>query len=455
MSSSCRLRANVLVLLAALVHLTLAATRFCAPSTFARRRFIGWGVLTPSSTVSLPSSCNLPFLLLRGGVSISSEEKDEDAGGDDGEEDAAIGIDDVEELNDEFSDKVIDMEDVQDDGDKENTQNDLSEEEPLVDEPEVELVMDMGEEEETDEVPIDPVPEEATAVDEEVVTEPEPAFPPEEVADDPTIDDDSSAFVDRMELADAYDEGETTPGSFEADESAQPPAATADATAALAEGEAAAAANVPTEITKEMKKALKALDYSRREIYSMRPDVAAIVIEKEIKRPEEGMPINFYVGGQSTEPKGWRKIVPRVVIPAIAVGLLVNSGINGEYDLPPQIASWLPQRKAAPVLAAGTTPTEETIISLPSAPGDMVAATSPVVAGPVSDSLPSAARSDVATTDTDDVVPVNEHLNALGEVHAHSIKPGVQDAEDELDVLWLDKLLTSIARAFRKLFRLS
>jgi hypothetical protein len=47
-----------------------------------------------------------------------------------------------------------------------------------------------------------------------------------------------------------------------------------------------------------------------------------------------------------------------------------------------------------------------------------------------------------------DFLPVNEHINAPSQVHAHSIKPGNLPA-DVLDVTWLDKGITAIERTIK------
>ena len=54
-----------------------------------------------------------------------------------------------------------------------------------------------------------------------------------------------------------------------------------------------------------------------------------------------------------------------------------------------------------------------------------------------------------------DPLPVNEHVNALGEPHEHSVRPGIPSRpadEADLDVTWLDKAITALERGLRSVF---
>jgi hypothetical protein len=54
-----------------------------------------------------------------------------------------------------------------------------------------------------------------------------------------------------------------------------------------------------------------------------------------------------------------------------------------------------------------------------------------------------------------DPLPVNEHVNALGEPHERSVRPGIPSRpadESELDVTWLDKAITAVERGLRNVF---
>ncbi|GKY97350.1 hypothetical protein MPSEU_000693400 [Mayamaea pseudoterrestris] len=215
-------------------------------------------------------------------------------------------------------------------------------------------------------------------------------------------DGDSSAFVDRMELADAYDEGETT--SFEHDANAaveaapvaqddaaapvtppteaaaapeaqvetypvetkkeespdatpvseetsvpeppqveptEKPVAAQDASAdsqqatnAAASDDSstsAAAATAPQVMTDVMKDELRKLGYSRDDISRMKPSVAAIAIDKQLQKPTEGLPNNWYLPGKkkSSSSRGkLTKIVAKIVLPLLAAGLALKGGME-------------------------------------------------------------------------------------------------------------------------------
>jgi hypothetical protein len=122
-------------------------------------------------------------------------------------------------------------------------------------------------------------------------------------------ENDSSAFVDRMDLADVYDEGET---SFGSDDARIVPVDIPSASSTVPESSdaptstplptTAATILVPVEITDAMKKTLKKLKYRNKEISIMRPDIAAVVVQKNLPRPVSGIPENWYTPG-SRGPK--------------------------------------------------------------------------------------------------------------------------------------------------------
>ena len=89
------------------------------------------------------------------------------------------------------------------------------------------------------------------------------------------------------------------------------------------------AATVQYMITRNMKKVLiDELGYTDAEVDNMKPDVAAVITSKRLKRPSSGMPDAFYVSGKSPSPKKsslkdimQSKIVQRIILPAVGVGL--------------------------------------------------------------------------------------------------------------------------------------
>jgi hypothetical protein len=195
------------------------------------------------------------------------------------------------------------------------------------------------------------VTKEASSVS-ETITAITPSFPSEETHN--TVDnDDSSAFVDRMELADAYDEGDST--SFEHEGNAEPavnvgtevePINAAKETTTEADStkapqpdpgsvdaiiESSTPEVVPAIITDEMKKALFSLGYRRSDIPLIKPSVAAVVIEKQLQRPVEGMPENWYLPGKNGKPGKLSFFITRVLLPILAGAIALKGGM--ELDL--------------------------------------------------------------------------------------------------------------------------
>lgn len=211
------------------------------------------------------------------------------------------------------------------------------------------------------------------------------------VQDDPSlVEDDSSANVDTMDLADAYDE----------DIEPEP---------------IAAPIPVPTVVDDAMRRKLvKDLKYRRREVQFMKPEIAALVAQKELPRPVEGVPPHWLV----SQPRSGvlRKVVAvSLTVIAIAVASqkvdVMNVDLSDLWKRPSPVSS--------------------------SDPFDLFELTEELVDEP-----------------KEEIKQVNEHVNALGDVHPHSVKPGQPSVQDELDVTWLDKLITCIERKVQAFFRM-
>lgn len=182
----------------------------------------------------------------------------------------------------------------------------------------------------------------------------------ETVAHQHAMDDDSSAFVDREELADAYDDDETSVGatSFRAGhtddadrasiddvprtdefaglqdyESAQPEPgldANADELSVALEGETSVDANNAV-ISKEVEQILvKECGFRKSELRGMKPQIANVVAEKRLRRPLEGIPDSWYDEKRKGLAFATLTKVLAVAIP-IALGALAIFG--GEHFL--------------------------------------------------------------------------------------------------------------------------
>ena len=153
-------------------------------------------------------------------------------------------------------------------------------------------------------------------------------------------DDDSTAFVDRMDLADAYDYSVDGIGlgdeisksdSEDMTPTSSPKCSTND------DNQVVFQLFLPEKMRIIL---IKNLGYSDDEVNNMRPDVAKVLASKMIKRPKSGIPKTFFVKGKaiknSTTAKGRRlrnKIVRRVVIPGLVVGMaLCSSTIIGSIS---------------------------------------------------------------------------------------------------------------------------
>jgi hypothetical protein len=261
-----------------------------------------------------------------------------------------------------------------------------------------------------------------------------------------TDDEYSSAFVDRMELADAYDEGETTTAG---DGSAALAAAT---TAVGGADEDAAQEEVEveiTEITDEMKSILqRELKYTPRDVKVLRADIASVVVAKRLRRPIEGMPPNWYVEGAKPSNGGLRQHVIKVSLTLAAVGTVVLLGLKGE-DMGLDLDDVQDALKKFPAMLA-TMPA-----ALQSATGRVkrsTVAALPAAASAVEE--PPAAAAEQGETAAAEQGETDEKSE---EDHPHSVKPGATHApsyEEDLDKSILDKVITSIENVIKAFFRL-
>lgn len=235
------------------------------------------------------------------------------------------------------------------------------------------------------------------------------------IMDDPSIDDgDSSAFVDRMELADAYDEGETTPGSFELESS---------------EESAAPAGDLPAKVidAATRKTLIKDLKYRPGEVDVMKPDIAALVVEKRLDRPQEGIPKNF-IRTDLPKRRNLMKVLPKVLAGGVVVAAAVVA--NGKLEFLQQTR----QESSESLLLDEVMSSLEAAASTEKADEyDSVSSESEVV--------------------EDDIKHVNEHTDSIGDLHPHSLKPG-QPPNDQLDVTWLDKAITFVENKIKAALRM-
>jgi len=249
-------------------------------------------------------------------------------------------------------------------------------------------------------------------------------------------ENDSAAYVDRMELADAYDEDAV---NLDTD------GYTTDAGGGEGTALAAAAAALPPPTTgipvkdfiddSTRKVLVQQLKYRRNEVDAMKPEVAAVVAAKRLGRPFEGMPANWYKAG-SKQIKSRHPVIqllPKLVLPVVATALAVTKG--------PDVVEAIQERRLSQRLHSAS---RSSVL------------TKPVAAGAVEVPSPSPSDADSDDDGSEPLVPLedtplvdtNEHTTDANKPHPHSIKPK-QPPADELDVTWLDKLITAVERRIK------
>lgn len=169
-------------------------------------------------------------------------------------------------------------------------------------------------------------------------------------------DDDSSAFVDREELADAYDVDETIVGatSFRAGHSDEEDRASIDDVPAMDEAAAGiqefeqteatnepetveemdeasakAAAAPPAPITKEVEKILvQECGFLRSELRGLKPQIANVMADKKLRRPLEGIPASWYEAREKGTLLATVGRVLTAVIPVAIGALSIYGGLD-------------------------------------------------------------------------------------------------------------------------------
>lgn len=260
-----------------------------------------------------------------------------------------------------------------------------------------------------------------------------------------TDDESSSANVDRMDLADAYDEellaeeeGEqltpvsATGGDEEEsnnnlatrDANIAPGGGTEDETSAVetASDDTPSTQEPDGVITDEMKQALMDLDWKKREIRYMRPDKAAGVIANKLRRPREGMPAGFYTPGNEPTNFSWGKTVKRALVPIVVGAIAISAG---EVD-------W-----------EGLLGASESTLASESTPASSYEAAPVEEAEPIAPPVEEVVVEETTEPDEVEEVQPEEQPVIRHEKGPHSVKP-YSHPVDQLDETWLDKVITAI-----------
>lgn len=294
--------------------------------------------------------------------------------------------------------------------------------------------------------------EEEAAAEEKAEEAPVVEKPTEEASEVIDEDEDSSANIDSMDYADAYDEeveggedeeeqGETatmddadttTPGATATAESTTS-TSFADSTGVQSSGKTPPKIPLVSEITPAMKDILiKKLKYRPKEVQSMRPEIAAVVVAKELQRPQEGLPAHWLVADAAAPKKGSlggraKSILLSVL--AILVAVVGGKALSnsGGYEF-----VW--DAAAAGRSSAATTPPADSTTSKYEPP--------PPPAEPEPAAEPDEPEEELfaATAPTESVEP------------EHSLRPGQQPPTEPVDETALDKFLTKVEKGLGRVF---
>jgi hypothetical protein len=244
-------------------------------------------------------------------------------------------------------------------------------------------------------------------------------------------------------------------------------------------------------VTDEMKRVLmKELQYRQHEVDRIKPDHARIAIRNKLFRPWEGMPPSWYKDSSpaSAQPKSSspatrrRRLVRQIAISTLLGAAVIQSQVaSGRIDpaeivavfvafkdrviAPPSASSRTAKQRphTASTLRAPSSTVNQNEDDAPTATSKDSASSRALPAGMApaarSSTAASTAAAAVSTSSSAPLIaeplPVNEHVNALGEPHEHSVRPGIPSRpadESELDVTWLDKAITAFERGLRSVF---
>jgi hypothetical protein len=349
---------------------------------------------------SLWRQSRVPFAVLqfRGGSMIEDPVDSSDEDGSD--EDASLDSPQVEATEDEDDSlgDIIDSEAEQTDEEEEDAEEDegQTEEDDLADlEANGDVVWDEADldvAELMEEQAAAPTTDESTDRDLEA-----------DDLDDPSLDEDSSANIDRMDYADAYDEED---GMAEASPAASSPEQPNVSATQIA---------LATEISRDMKKALLKLKYRRAEIKAMRPEIAAVVVAKELKRPMEGIPLNWIREGVNPKSLQGRSMMWSAVVTALVV-MVGRTAVQCQDEF-----TWSP----------GSGPSITASVYQPP---------------PLPTSVPE--PEEEAAPMVEDF-PVMQQQSSSPILHEHSLRPGERPPSEPIDETGLDKFLTGVGKVLR------
>ena len=154
--------------------------------------------------------------------------------------------------------------------------------------------------------------------------------------------------------------------------------------------------------------------FTRAEVSMMKPDIAAVVAQKRLRRPLEGMPPNWIMEGVSAQTNNWNKEtliqmakrIPKAVFPVSLAVLAIYGGLD-----------------------------VRNMFMVPESQKQVISEPEPQVREEI--------EQDIAATEGDH----------LAEVIVESLKPGATPKAPK-DESWMDKVITCIANRFNTFWKL-
>jgi len=235
----------------------------------------------------------------------------------------------------------------------------------------------------------------------------------EPVEYDPTVEDDSSAFVDRMDFADAYDD------------------TTDDPTPSLT------TIPIATSITKEMRDSLLKLQYTRQEVNKLKPEIASMLVAKQLYRPAVGLPASYFEVQTQDRVIGRRllKVAP-IILNMLVVGAVWKRGVITDRVSSILDREWNsrePDIHQPAVEEPTPTDAEE-----PEAHAKVAEDPQPNDAGVAATSM-NGAQEDILEQDPS---------------QSHSMRAGQSYSHEDADVTWLDKAITFVEDQVKAIFQI-
>eukprot|EP00977_Amphora_coffeiformis_P014004 scaffold3823_cov195-Amphora_coffeaeformis.AAC.14 len=251
--------------------------------------------------------------------------------------------------------------------------------------------------------------------------------------DDPTLDD---------EHADAYDEDVEGGEATETTTTTTPAAAVVTSVDDIPTVTAAGQIPLAVTISPAMKKILiKQLKYRPAEVKRMRPEIAAVVVAKELYRPPEGLPTHWLVSQEEMGTTTTRSArVKSIVVSLLTVLIAVVGGTVAASSSSSSSSS------------SSTPPSLATLYEPPPIPQSDIP--EPMDSEPEPKKTPTPAEKLELEKKTT-VPPPTPAKKPLLASHDHSLRPGEGPPphDEPVDETALDKMLTSLEKALGKLFR--